>query len=514
VGAIAILWCAVAGISPVDAKPNAPPPELLASVAIGPVTTFRGLQAYAEAIRPGSGAMLTDQVVRHGIAAAVGASSLDGLDPVSWMYLLVIATSGDPEVALLGKVADAKALETAAGTDHLVTGGGWAVIGARPLIDRIGPYALSAIAPQPAPRAPSATVYLPQVVARYHTQLEAVRTQLLASFPTAGPGPVGKFFASYIDGLASLVTDAERVVVMLEATPDLASLDLALMPRPRSRLATFVGSQRPSEFALLARLPATTPAVLVGGHVELGPYREGVLAMLATVYGPEASHDMLATLGALTKVMTGEIAAAMQFGRGTGLAFTQLYGVTDTRAANKALASFLALFKTGRVIDMPNMSTTITTNPDTATHDGVVLRSYDTSYDFSMAPEDQRKLLVAMNPGGMQHVELAAFDSLGVIVAGPDSRAEVGRVIDAVRDKAPRFAAPHVIDDLLAASRAHKDSVALVMDLGVFVAMATGAPMGSGTEPALLSFGTADRTLHIRIALPATTLRAMTAVKP
>jgi hypothetical protein len=502
---------ALAVCAPADAKgkPDAPPAELLVSVAIGPVTTLRNLQAYAEMIQPGSGAALSDQVVRRGLAEVVGATSLDGLDPASWMYLLVAGTSGPPAVALLGKVADAKALAAAAGADRLATRGGWAVIGDRPVLDHIGAYALSTIAAQPTPRAPNATVYMPQVLARGRPQIEAFRAQMAATSAQLGPGPMGKFMASYIDGLESMASDTERLIVTLDATPDLASLDLALMPRPSSRLAAFIGLQRPSDFGLFARLPATTPTVLFGGHLELGPYHDGLLAAMATLYIPEASRDLLAAMEMIRKVMTGEIAMAMQIGRGTGLAFTQLYGITNAAAADKALAGILALFKVGRTIQLANISTTIQANPGTATHDGVVLRSYDTTQDLSKAPADQRKAMAAIMPDGVQHVQMATFDGLTMIVAAPDSLAEAERSIDAARGKAGHFVASADVDRLLAAVRARKDSTAMMIDLGGVLAMLTGGSAQS--QPAMISFGAADRSAHLRIALPAATVRALSA---
>jgi hypothetical protein len=428
------------------------------------------------------------------------------------MYLLVAGTSGTPAVALLGKVADAKALAAAAGADRLVTRGGWAVIGDRPVLDHIGAYALSAIAAQPTPKAPNATVYMPQVLAHYQPQIEAFRTQIAASFAQLGPGPMGKLMASYLDGLESMASDTERLIVTLDTTPDMASLDLALLPRPGSRLAAFIGLQRPSDFGLLARLPATTPTVLFGGHLELGPYHDGLLAAMAMLYIPDASHDLLAAMEMIRKVMTGEIALAMQIGRGTGLAFTQLYGVTNAAAADKALAGILALFKVGRTIQLANMSTTIQANPGTSSHDGVVLRSYDTTSDLSKIPADQRKAMAAVMPDGVQHVQMATFDGLSMIVAAPDSLAEAGRAIDAARGKAGHFVASADVERLLAAVRARKDSIAMMIDFGGVLAMLTGA--SAQPQPAMISFGTADRSAHLRIALPAATVRALGAAKP
>ncbi|HEU4728740.1 MAG TPA: hypothetical protein VFT22_12640 [Kofleriaceae bacterium] len=511
-GAPLAVLAACFAYAPAEAKDAAspagqPPPELLVTVALGPATTLRNLQAYVEAIKPGAGAGLGDQVVRHGMADAVGASSLDGLDPASWTYLLIADTGGSPGVALLGKVGDARKLEASAGKDRVVARGGWAVIGPRPLIDRVAPYGFAAIAPQPPPSAPTAIVYVPHVLARYKNQIEGVRSQMTASLGKMGPGGASKLLTAYIDGLLSLATDTERLVVTLEATPDLASLDLALVPRDKSRLAEFAALQRPSDFALLGRLPQATPTVLAGGHLELGPYRDAMMSAIAALYIPEAPQDLLAALDLLRKVMTGEMATTMQLGKKTGMEFTQLYTVTDARAADKAFASVLDMFKVGRKIDMQNISFTIKASPSTTAYRGVTLRSYDTTFDTSKIPPDQRQAMAAMMPDGVHRVHLGAFDDVAVLVSSQDSDREARRTIDAARGKGPRFVAGKLVDPLLATSRTRKDSIVMVMDLGNLFGALTGKSLGS--QPMVMAFGAADRRAHLRFSVPAATARAL-----
>jgi len=498
-----------AACTPAEARATAdqPPAELLVSVAIGPVTTLRNLQAYAEAIQPGTGATLTDQAVRRGLAEAVGASSLDGFDPASGMYLLIAHVDGSPAPALLGKVTDAKTLAASASATGAMFKGSWAVIGAKPVLDRIGPYALATIAPQRAPTAPTATVWLSQVVARYKTEIEAVRSQMMASIAQPSAGRMTQFMTSYLDGLGSFITDADKLIVTLEVTPDLGSLDFALLAKPGSRLAKFVALQRPGDYALLDRLPAATPSVLLGGHLEVGPYRDGILETIAAMYGSDASKELLAAMDAFRKAMTGDIAMTIQSAPGTGLAFTQLFRLSDAAAAQKAITAILDLFKVGRSIEAMGMTTTIKTNPATTMHDGVALRSYEATYDLSKVEPAQRKAMEAMLPSTQARAQIATFDALGLVVLAPDSLAEAGLTIDAARGKAPHFVAPTLTGELLAASRARKDSLAMMMDLGALLAKITGrAP--TVAAPILISLGCADHNAHLRLALPAVTLRA------
>jgi hypothetical protein len=511
-GLVAILPAAAHG------EPAQAPVELLASVAIGPAM-LRNLAAYADAVKPGTGASVAEPAVRAGLASAAGASSLDGFDPASWSYLLVAGLDGAPALAVVSKVSDAKKLAASAGPAHVMSKRGWAIVGPQAVVERVGAYALATL-PTHHPGALTATVYMPHVLALYKTQIDAARSQILATMAGPGAGQMAPLLTGYVEGLLSLVTDTEKAVVTLEATPELASLDLALVPRPGSRLAKFAALQRPSNYALLDRLPDISAALLFGGHLEMGPYREHLLEMMASFYGPSISKELLAGMDAVARVMTGEMAVAARFGPGPGIVFTQLFGVSDTAAIDKAFAAIFALFKDGKTFDTMGISTTVKTNTGTVAHDGVALRSYETSYDLSKAREVDRKALESMVPKTVTRVHVGAFDRLGMVVFAPDSLAEARRAIDAARGKAPRFAAPQIVGQLLASSRARKDSVAIMMDLGSImatIAAAAGAPgrAPSGVQPIVLSLGCADHNAHFRIGVPATTARtAVNSGKP
>jgi hypothetical protein len=508
----------LAACAPAAAKANdsAPPPDLLVRVAVGPAGSLRGLQAYADTIQPGTGAQLTDQVLREAIAKLVNATSLDGFKPAGWTHILISEIQGAPAFALLGEVANAGALAKTAGAARMMIDkqARWAVIGPKPMLDRVGQYALSVIAAQPPPAAPMAVVYLPQVLARYQQQIQAFRTTMMNSMQQqAGSGAMGQLMTAYVDGLGSLFTDSDQLVVTLETTADAAALDFALTPRGKSRLAAFAALQRPSDYALVDRLPPAARSFLFAGHLELGPYSDGIMSLMAQICGLDASKEMLASMNAFRDAMTGDMAMGMQLTRGTGMAMTQLYGTTDPAAARKALDSMLDLFKAGRTLGMGNISATIKTNPGSTLHDGVALRSYDTTYDLSKVPPAQRQLTESMTPGGTQHAQTATFDDLILVVTAPDSLAEAKRTIAAARGKGARFVASKTAGPLLAISRAHKDSLAALIDLGAILGTMTGAKLPD--LPMLMALGFTDRNVHLRFALPAVTLRGMmNAMKP
>jgi len=488
------------------AKPIPPPSDLMASVALGPTGSLRGLQAYVDAVVPGAGAMISDQVVRDRLATAAGMHSLDGFDPSGGTYVLV--ADGADAVAVLGKVADAAKLAISADTAHVMVKGSWAAVGPKALLERIGPYAFAAIATQPAPAAPTVTVYLTQVMARHQREVQAAIAKMQSSTAALG-GSMAQLMTAYIDGFNSLVADTDALTIRLDAAADAAWLDFSLTPRPRSRLAAFAALQHPTDYALLDKLPAapSAPTIVMGGHLELGPYHDGMMSATTAMFGPVGDKDLLAAMEPFRKALTGDFAMTAQIARGTGMTTTMLYGTASASAANNAIAGMLALFKTGRTVAITNLSTTITASPETASHDGVTLRGYDTVVDYSKAPPAQQQVLEAMAPSGTHRTMVAAFDAVSMAVLGKDSLAEARRTIDAVRGKTAHFAPSSAVGGLLAASRARKDSGAMVMDLGQFFGAMTGKPMAD--LPMLLALGFADHNAHIRLAVPAATAQTV-----
>lgn len=494
------------------AEPSQAPTELLVNVAIGPAATLRNFAAYVDAVKPGAGAGVSDTIVRAGLANAVGASSLDGFDPGSWSYLLIANLEGGPALAVVSKVRDAKLLAASAGAARVMSKGGWAIVGPAPMVEHVGAYALATLPAQRPPGALTATVYVPHILTLFKNQIDAGRAQFLATMAGAAAGQMAPLMTGYFDGLLSAAADTEKAVVTLEATADLASLDVALVPRSGSRLAKFVAVQRPSNYALLDRLPDSSAALLLGGHLDMGPYSEPLLELIAAFYGPSVSKELLGAMRALTRVMTGDLALAARYAPGSGFAFTQMFGVSEAAAADRAFAAIFALFKSGQTVDTMGISTTIKTNAGTVAHDGVALRSYEASYDLSKASNLDRKAVESMFPRMATRVHVGAFDRLALVAYAPDSLAEAERAIDAARGKAPRFTAPQIVGQLLASSRARKDSVAMMMDLGAIMATLTAAAGGtgqapSGVQPVVITVGCADRNAHFRIGLPATTAR-------
>ena len=504
VAALAVAWS-----GPAAAQKVAQPPELLMSVGIGPDNTLDSLRAFANTLQPGVGIMMAGPMLRKQIAGMVGAGSLDGLDEKATTY--VLAVDGGPALkgaAVVGKVTDEKLLAQSAGIAHVVKKNGWAVVGTKLLAEKVAPFAFGTLAPQPTIAGPPvATVYTSNLVQRYKTDIENARQQLVNGLGSADSPQASGLMQAYFDGLLSALTDSDRVIVTFEITKDVAAVDLALVPKAGSRLGKFVALQQPADYALLGKLPATQAPVLAAGRIDGGPYRNGMLDMVAQIYGQATPKDVIAALGTIMKAATGDFAMTMQMAGGQGMSVTQLFGVADMKAADKAIGVLLDGFRTPRANTMMGMTTTVTTNPKATAHDGVTLRGYEVVYDFSKAPPTTRDAMQKMIPKGGLSARGGTFDQLGVVAMSGDGAAGAAAAIDAARGKGKRLVPPALVADFLAASRARKESAAMVMDLGALAGLPTGRTV-------MLSFGFADKNAHLRLTLPAATIRGLAGGRP
>lgn len=485
-----------------------PPDELVASVAIGPAATRGTLRAYAEAVKPDLAAMLGDEALRHRLERAIGARTLDGL-AADGMYVLVAEIDGAPSIGLLGKVADAKALTTGIPPDRIRIRSGWAVIGSAVLLDRIAAYALTVIAPQRAPVAPTAIVYLSQLLAHHRADLEAHRNKILGGVAMQRDPSVVQRMASYIDRVGALAAEIDRLIVTLEVGSDLGSLDVAVVPRPGSRLAKFVALQRPTDYALFGRLPAGSALFLGGGRLDLEPFDEGSRDLMALDRDAATAKQWRAGIERIHRANTGEFAFTGEFAPRIGMTGRVLWSLSrgvSTAAADAALRSWFERFVVDHTDATIGTPTTFKVTPGT-TVEGVALRSYEAVYDFSKLPPGQRQREERGTPGGVRSVQVALFDGLGMGVVAPDAVADATRMIHAVRGKAPRFVASALVGRMFALSRARRESAAFVVDLGKFFGRLAG-DSGSGDRSAMLSVGFADHNAHVRLAAPAAAVRA------
>lgn len=495
---------------PAPPPPQAPaggparPAELVIDVVRPSASSLDGLRAFVGAIEPLAAVTLDDATLVRELASAVGLTSPDGLDRTAPLHVLVLEHDADQVgVAVLAKVRDPAQLEAGKGTATVETRGGWAVIGPAPLVHAVAPYALGKLASAPPPARLTAIVYLPRLLADHGDVFATFRSQMLAA--PGMSGDMGQLMTSYVDGLASIAHDADEVRVTLDASAGQAWLDLALVPHPRSRFASFVAQQRPDDFRLLDDLPSATPQMVVGGRLRLGPYHAGWLAVIEQLYhtpngaiGPEIERLMNAT--------SGTFAMVAQFGHG-GMMMTQVIGLDDRAAAEAALGRIHAAFVHGKTLTIGQMTATYHSVTEAAVHDHVSLFRFETTYDASKAPAATLAMLAQMSPGMVQHTAVAAFDHEMVIGMAPDAAGEAARAIDVGRGNAAGLTLPRASAALVDAARAHKDSAIMIMDVGALFA---GLGQGSGAPaPFAMTLGTAGGALHLGVIAPTASIQAM-----
>ncbi len=471
-------------------------------ISLGTDHTLDGIRAFANAIRPGAGAMLTEGLIRQQVAGLAEVSSIDGLDSNAPTYVLVVDDGAALKgAAVVGKVRNAKAV-AALGAGRSVVKNGWAIVGAKPLVQKLAPYALASLPALAPVTSPTAVVYMPQVLARYQTEIAAGREQFLKQMAVAqGSTQMAAMTQSVMDGMFSFVTDSEQVIIGVDVTKDIGAIDVAMTPKASSRLATFVSAQHPSDYGLLARLPANNAPILFAGHIDSGPYHDGLRAALAMMYGQGAPKEVVEAMATIMNAATGEFAMAGQMAPKQPMAITQLFSLADQKVADKSIDRLLALFKGGVTFDAAGIPTTIKSST-TVVHDGVRLKGYDVTYDLSKLPAQSRAAMEAMVATGKPvHASIATFDRLGLATMGGASAANA---VDAARGKGRRFTPPPMLADFLIGSRARKESFLMAMDVATFAGIA-----GAG-QPVIISAGFADQAAHLRFALPAATAHAFT----
>src|SRR6185312_4178730 len=106
IGVMVLIGVAAASAR-VEAKGAAKsPPELIATIARGPASGLDGIRAFANAIQPGAGMAVSDQMVDNALAQMAGLGSLAGLDATSPEYLLYLDDGAQKGLVLVAKVAD------------------------------------------------------------------------------------------------------------------------------------------------------------------------------------------------------------------------------------------------------------------------------------------------------------------------------------------------------------------------------------------------------------------------
>jgi hypothetical protein len=469
----ALLVAACGKSSKIPDGPQPRPAQLVATVSLPSAASLEKLRDHVAAVR-GVAAMAVDShVVMIAAARGVAATNLEGLDASAPLHALWLDDGKLSGLAIVGKVRDDDALASGAKPAEVVTHDGWAIVGSKEIVEIAAPYALSTLVAKP-PATPSATVYIDTALARYGDKIPAWRTAVMARFRRLGAVELG---ARGIDAFLAMMRESDELRVAVDVERGLGTLDVSLVPHPGSTVATFVALQQPSEMPLLGKLPATPGAIVVAGRFAAGPFRGKLLQSLLPALGPQ----LVANLGKIAGALTGDFAIAGDVGP-DGLTLTQLVGLDIDNSVADATDKTLELFATRQ--PAAKLLADIA-------HDGVTIHTL----------EETRAVATPIAPAGTRQTALGVFDQLLVAAHAPDASAPAARAIDAARGNAPRFAPSPDFATVLAAARARRDSVVAWIDVGALRQRPSTAMA--------LALGFADHAGHLRVAMPAATLKAL-----
>src|SRR5262249_23157382 len=149
-------------------------------------------------------------------------------------------------VVVAGRIADDAKLTQNVAPAHILKKNGWAVIGPKPVAEKVAPYAFANLAGQAISGPPVATVFTSSLMVRYKSEIADARKKFASGLGPAG-GQMAAVMQSYFDGLISAFGDSDRVIATFDITKDVAAVDLALVPRNGTRLAKLVALQQPAD---------------------------------------------------------------------------------------------------------------------------------------------------------------------------------------------------------------------------------------------------------------------------
>jgi hypothetical protein len=506
---LAAIACQKASAPPAPGVPE--PADLIAVVSVAsPKAALGRVRAYAEAVSPGAGGALNDELIPSALASMVGAPALDGLDLDKPAHLLVLDPRKHPQpFALLATVADAAKVK-AAQTVKVTIDGARAVVGPAEVVDAVAAYALGVVAGRPAPEAATATCSPAKLLGLYRADLEAARHNMAATVSQASPA-TGKLLEAEIDLLMKLADQTDVLRLSLDAGAQDASLVLALAPRAGSTFASWQGAQKPmGDLTLLDKLPTVErPTMVMAGNLQFGPLRDLVLdlmgPMLEQLIGKKVDR---AAWSAFIDGFDGNLAAVGWNGAGGAMSFSELAGYADGAAAATRARDLFGMTpgppRTGELMGI-KWSYQATAE---ASHDGVPILGYEMAPDYDSLPAAQREMLRTIYAGALK-IRFAGFDKLVAVSMGPGGAEQLGAVIDAARKGGGGTIAP-AARAALEAARGRRASVVMFMDyVRVLAAMLPSAPPSASGMT--FEMGVGDGATHLRIGVPAAHVRELMA---
>jgi hypothetical protein len=498
--------------------PEAPkidaPPDVIATLSLGHTAAFATrFGRYLDQVSPGTGAQVNGRTLADLLAKMVGAPALDGLDLEQPVRVIVFnpKTHAQHPIVLLGSFPDAEKLRKSVGTLTVERKDGRALVGAEAEVTAAKAWAFGALAGAAAPDAPTAEIWSDRVLAAYRSDLEAMPK----SFGALGmSGAITAVLEGEIKVLIAAGEQSERMIMTFDSTGDDAVFDMALVPRKGTALGRLISVQKPFDPKLLGALPMTDGSSMVMvGHFELGDLREEVYKLggpfLAEIVNRPFDEALHKGWNEWFDHFNGDFAAVAGLEPGGGTAMTEIIGVDDGPAAQKALMAFFGTPGGTRKTQVMGIGMSFTLTPAAAQHGSASIDTFNTKFDLSSMPQMQRDMMDRMYPNGMNMAITGFGKTLGVTL-GTQAVDRMGQLIDlGLRGSNGKGVLSPYVKTVLDDSQKRKESSVFVMNMAAF--MNPFAPPSPAQSGLAMSFGFADGSGHVRMSLPAKHIGEITA---
>jgi hypothetical protein len=486
-----------------DVPPEVPkiaaPPDVMVTVSLGHTSAFATrLGRYVDQVSPGAGAQMNGRAIADIMAKMVGASSLDGLDLEQPVRLVVLNPKTHAQhPVLLGTFPDADKLRRGVGTLKVERKEGLALVGGEAEVAAVRDWALGPLAAARAPDAPTAEIWLDRVLTVFRPDLEGAAKNMGA---LGMGGTLQAVLEAEIKVLIAAGEQSERMTIAFDSTGDEASVDMALVPRAGTTLAGFIGAQKPFDPKFLDALPeAGTSAMVMAGHAVLGDLGEPMYKLigpfLADVAGRPFDDSFHKAWTEWMARFTGDFAAVSGLEPSGGTAMSEIIGVDDGPAAQKAVLGLFGTPGAARKASIMGIGLTFTATPAAAQHGTASIDTFTMKFDTQSMPELQRTMMDRMYPNGI-NMAMAGYGKTLAVTMGSQAIDRVNQLIDGA-GKAPL--SPYV-RSVVDAAQKRNDSCVLVMNLAAFMNPLAPAAARSGLA---MSFGFADKNAHVRMSMPA-----------
>lgn len=500
---VLVAACQKGGTPAPEAKNLPPAPaDVIATVTFAHAATFAGhLGKYVDKVAPGMGARVDGAMLTQGFASMTNAGSLEGIDLDKPVRLIVLDPKKHPQgpIVLLASFADVEKLKKGAGQSAKVEAqNGRALVGGEAEIAAVKTWAFDSLAGQAAPEAPSAEIWIDRVMIAYRADIENFAKQMAAMNLGATIQAVLK---GEIEVLLAVGEQSERMYLSIEAADDDCALDVALAPKAGTALARFVAAQKPFDAKLLTGMPPTDhPAMVMIGHTELGELSEPmyrwigpILAQVADKPFDDAFHKLWQDW---LKLFTGDF-AAISWLDGGATAMNEIIGVTDGKAAQKAVQEFLGGLKTPKKVSFMGIDMTFSGGFGTAQHGDASIDTVGVAIDTTSMPALQQDMMKRMYPDGMKMAYAGWAKTFGITI-GPKSADQIKALVDSAGK--PTTLSPFA-QAAVDASAKRKESMVMVMNLAAMMAPFAAAPPAQSGMTWTLGF--ADGRAALRMDLPA-----------